>query len=97
MTLMPVTSTSDFGDRASNFGGSRWMDRVSLLPTGPRPSIGSPSRLNTRPSVSRPTGTDTGPPVSAAVDAADEAVGAAQGDAPDAAAAEVLLHLAGEA
>ena len=31
-----------------------------------------------------------------AVQAADQAVGAAQGDAADAAAAEVLLHLAGQ-
>ena len=32
--------------------------------TGPRPSIGSPIRLNTRPSVALPTGTLTGAPVS---------------------------------
>ena len=35
-------------------GGS---SRCSLALTGPRPSIGSPSRLKTRPSVSLPTGT----------------------------------------
>ena len=73
------------------------MDRPALLGVDrPRPSIGSPSRLNTRPSVALPTGTVTGAPVSTHVLAADQAVGAAQGDAADAAAAQVLLHLAGE-
>ena len=40
------------------------MGQRSSAWTGPRPSIGSPSRLNTRPSVPLPTGTVTGPPVS---------------------------------
>ena len=64
--------------------------------TGPRPSIGSPSRLNTRPSVSMPTGTRHRAAGVDRVHAADEAVGGAEGDAADAAAAEVLLHLAGQ-
>ena len=63
---------------------------------GRSPSIGSPSRLKTRPSVALPTGTrDRGAGVDA-VHAADHAVGVAQGDAAHAAAAEVLLDLAGE-
>ena len=96
MTLMPVSNTSVLVDRSANCGGSRWIGQYSSASTGPRPSIGSPSRLNTRPSVALPTGTVTGPPVSTHVHAADQAVGAAQRDAADAAAAEVLLHLAGE-
>ena len=32
-------------------GGSRWIGHRSCVSTGPRLSIGSPSRLNTRPSV----------------------------------------------
>ena len=59
---MPVTKTSVFGDRSLSFGGSRWIGQRSVAPTGPRPSIGSPSRLNTRESVSFPTGTVTGSP-----------------------------------
>ena len=57
----------DFGLRARGRrtsaarGGS---GRVSVAATGPRLSIGSPSRLNTRPRVSLPTGTVTGAPVS---------------------------------
>ena len=43
-----------------------------------------------------PTGTLTGAAGVDDVHAADEAVGAAQGDAADAAAAEVLLHFAGQ-
>ncbi len=45
------------GERAAARGG--WAGARSAL-TGPRPSIGSPSRLKTRPSVSLPTGTVTG-------------------------------------
>ena len=77
-------------------GGSRWIGRRSSALTGPRPSIGSPSRLNTRPSVSLPTGTLTGLPVSMHGHAADQAVGRAQGHAADAIAAEVLLDFAGQ-
>ena len=64
MTLMPVSNSSVLGDSSANCGGSRWIGRRSVALTGPRPSIGSPSRLNTRPSVSLPTGTVTGAPVS---------------------------------
>ena len=81
------------GERGRRRGGSA---NASLASTGPRPSIGSPSRLNTRPSVALPTGTVTGRAGVDALHAADQAVGAAQGDAADAAAAEVLLHLAGQ-
>ena len=52
--------------------------------------------LNTRPSVALPTGTVTGLAGVDALLAADQTVGAAQGDAADAAAAQVLLHFAGE-
>ena len=62
----------------------------------PRPSIGSPSRLNTRPSVPLPTGTDSGRAGVEHVHAADHAVGRAEGDAADASAAQVLLHFAGD-
>ena len=75
---------------------SRWIGQRSSASTGPRPSTGSPSRLNTRPSVALPTGTVTGRAGVDARPAADQAVGAAQGDAADAAAAQVLLHLAGQ-
>ena len=64
MTLMPVSNTSVLVDRSASGGGSRWIGQRSSALTGPRPSIGSPSRLNTRPSVALPTGTVTGPPVS---------------------------------
>ena len=93
---MPVSNSSVFGDSSANGGGSRWMGRHSLASTGPRPSIGSPSRLKTRPSVSLPTGTDTGLAGVDDLHAADQAVGRAQGDAADAVAAQVLLHLAGQ-
>ena len=52
--------------------------------------------MNTRPSVASPTGTVTGRAGVDALQAADQAVGAAQGDAADAAAAQVLLHFAGQ-
>jgi hypothetical protein len=61
---MPVSNTSALGVRSTNSGGSRWIGRRSVVLTGPRLSIGSPSRLNTRPSVSLPTGTASGAPVS---------------------------------
>ncbi len=64
ITLMPVSNTSALGVRSSNAGGSRWIGRRCSVSTGPRLSIGSPSRLNTRPSVSLPTGTVTAEPVS---------------------------------
>ena len=63
-TLIPVSKLLGLGREVSNAGGSRWIGQRSFEFTGPRPSIGSPSRLNTRPSVSLPTGTLTGPPVS---------------------------------
>ena len=72
------------------------MGRYSSALTGPRPSIGSPSRLKTRPSVSLPTGTEHGLAGIDDVHAAHQAVGRAQGDAANAVAAEVLLHLAGQ-
>ena len=53
-------------------------------------------RLKTRPSVALPTGTLTGRAGVDALHAADHAVGAAQGNAADPAAAQVLLHLAGQ-
>lgn len=62
--LMPVSNTSVLGDSSLKGGGSAWMGRRSAVRTGPRPSIGSPSKLKTRPSVSLPTGTCTGAPVS---------------------------------
>ena len=96
MTLMPVSNSSVLGDSSANAGGSRWIGRYSVALTGPRPSIGSPSRLKTRPSVSLPTGTCTGPPVSTTFMPRHQAVGRAQGDAADAVAAQVLLHLAGQ-
>ena len=67
------------------------VDRPALgrVSTGPRLSIGSPSRLNTRPSVSLPTGTVTGPPVSTHVHPAAQAVGRAERDRAHASAAEV--------
>ncbi len=68
-----------------------------MLPTGPRPSIGSPSRLKTRPErfladghLHRFAGVDR-------FHAAHQAVGGPEGDAADAIAAQVLLDLAGEA
>ena len=64
MTLMPVSNSSVLVDRSSTVGASRWIGQYSSASTGPRPSIGSPSRLNTRPSVALPTGTVTGAPVS---------------------------------
>ena len=96
MTLMPVSNTSVLGDSSANGGGSRWIGRRSVASTGPRPSIGSPSRLKTRPSVSLPTGTVHRRAGVDDVHAADQAVGRAEGDAADAVAAEVLLHLAGQ-
>ena len=96
MTLMPVTSTSDFGESSANFGGSRWMPRRSFVFTGPRPSIGvaeqvehAAERFEADRHGDRAAGVDR-------VHAANEAVSAAEGDAADAAAAQVLLHLAGE-
>ena len=49
-------------DRAAA-GRGGWASVRRRRP-GPRPSIGSPSRLKTRPSVALPTGTVTGAPVS---------------------------------
>ena len=63
-TLIPVSNCSVLGERSSKAGGSRWIGQRSFEFTGPRPSIGSPSRLKTRPSASLPTGTLTGSPVS---------------------------------
>ena len=94
MTLMPVSKISVLALRSSIGGGSRWMGQRSSATTSPRPSIGSPSRLKTRPSVPLPTGTvDRGTGVEH-FHSADHAVGRAQGDAPHAAAAQVLLHFA---
>ena len=64
MTLMPVSKISVFVERSTTGGASRWMGQYSSALTGPRSSIGSPSRLKTRPSVALPTGTRTGAPVS---------------------------------
>ena len=96
ITLMPVSNSSVLVERSRSSGGSRWIGQYSSASTGPRPSTGSPVMLNTRPSVALPTGTFTGLAGVEAVLAADQAVGAAEGDAADAAAAEVLLHFAGE-
>ena len=60
MTLMPVTKISLLGTSESNGGGAAWIERYSSASTGPRLSIGSPSRLNTRPSTLGPTGMRTG-------------------------------------
>ncbi len=93
---MPVSNSSVLVDRSESGGASRWIDQRSSALTGPRPSIGSPIRLNTRPSVALPDGhRHRGAGIDAFL-AADHAVGAAQGDAADAAAAQVLLHFAGE-
>ena len=96
MTLMPVSNSSVLGDRSSNCGGSRWIGRRSVASTGPRPSIGlaeqvedPAERLLADGHGDRPAGVDD-------VHAAGQAVGRAQGHAADAAAAEVLLHLAGQ-
>ena len=64
MTLIPVSKISVLDDRSCISGGGWWMTRRAWACTGPRSSIGSPTRLKTRPSVSRPTGTETGSPVS---------------------------------
>ncbi len=85
-----------FGGQIGDGGASRWMGQYSSACTGPRLSMGSPSRLNTRPSVGLPTGTVTGPPVSTTFHAADHAFGVAQGDAAYTATAKVLLHFASE-
>ena len=71
------------------------VDRAALASalTGPRLSIGSPSRLNTRPSVSLPTGTVTGPPVSATSMPRRRPSVEPERDRADASAAEVLLRL----
>ena len=97
MTLMPVSNTLGLGREVCRTAAGRGGSASAPAPaTGPRPSIGSPSRLKTRPSVSLPTGTLTGPPVSTTGMPADQAVGRAQGHAPDPVAAEVLLDLAGQ-
>ena len=64
-TLMPVSKSSVLGERlVERRAGRGGSASAPSRATGPRPSIGSPSRLKTRPSVSLPTGTLTGPPVS---------------------------------
>ncbi len=97
ITLMPVSKISVLVDRSCQRRGRRggWASAPRRRPgRGRRPA--RRCRLNTRPSVALPTGTrDRAAGVDALL-AADQAVGAAQGDAADAAAAEVLLHLAGE-
>ena len=60
--------------------------------TGPRLSIGLPSRLKTRPRTASPTGTVTGRAGVDAGHAAAEAVGGAQRDRTDLSAAKVLLR-----
>ena len=64
ITLIPVSKISVLGDSSEKAGGSRWIGLVSLAFTGPLPSMGSPSKLNTRPKVCSPTGIVTGAPVS---------------------------------
>jgi len=65
-TLMPVSSISVEADRCSKSGAGRWIGYTFSRDGGSRPSIGSPSTLNTRPRVSGPTATEIGPPVSTA-------------------------------
>ena len=96
MTLMPVSKSSVLVERSRSSGGSRWIGQYSSASTGPRPSTGSPSDVEDAAErgfadgdLDRAAGVD-------AILAADQAVGAAEGDAADAAAAEVLLHFAGE-
>jgi hypothetical protein len=65
MTLIPVSKISIFGERSSNFGGSRWIDHRSVPSgAGPCSSIGSPMTFQRRPRVAAPTGTVIGDPVS---------------------------------
>ncbi len=63
ITLMPVSSSSTEGESSSNRGAGWWIERSSLLFTGPRSSIGRPSTSITRPRVAGPTGTEIGAPV----------------------------------
>src|SRR5262249_2131664 len=91
------SNSSVLGDSSANGGGSRWMGRYSAACTGPRPSIGSPRRVKTPPGVSLPTRTCTGLPGAGARQPRPRPSGVARGTPPDAVAAQVLLHLAGQA
>ena len=63
MTLMPVCSGSETGWRETMPGAWISSRRSTVSPSGPLPSIGSPSGLTTRPSSASPTGTDRIRPV----------------------------------
>ncbi len=64
-TLIPVSSTSVFASRLTNFGASRWIGQRSAdAGMSPRWSTGSPSTFMIRPRLGRPTGTVMAWPVS---------------------------------
>ena len=93
---MPVSKISVLVERSVTGGASRWIGQWSSAVMGPPPSMTSPTRLKTRPSVALPTGTLTGEPVSRQSMPRTMPSVLAQGDAADLAAAEVLLHFAGQ-
>ena len=96
MTLMPVSNSSVLVDRSASGGGVA-VDRPALLGVDRAAAVDrlaeqvehAAERRLADGHGHRAAGVD-------ALLAADQAVGAAQGDAADAAAAEVLLHFAGE-
>ena len=96
MTLMPVSKTSVLVDRSASGGGIAvnrpalfGVDRAAAVDRLAEQVEHAAERLLADRHRHRAAGVD-------ALQAADQAVGAAEGDAADAAAAEVLLHFAGE-
>ena len=64
MTLMPVMRTSTLVLCSMKVGAARWIERVSVVVSGPCSSTGSPMTFMMRPSTPLPTGIWIGLPVS---------------------------------